>query len=95
MLSRYDVKSCKLRLGATTANGYRRADLHDAWQRYLPTSPQVSGTSGTVGTGKASDVLHVPDVPVAMGGEGKSEKVVTCLRCDGIGCDWCERAYGT
>ena len=95
MLSRYDVKPCKLRTGTTTANGYRRADLHDAWQRYLPLPPQVSGTSGTYGTGKASDVRLVPDVPFPMGeghsiGEGDH-----CTRCNGTGCDWCEQAYGT
>jgi hypothetical protein len=95
MLSRYEVKSCKLRLGMTTANGYRRADLHDAWQRYLPASPHVSGTSGTSGTGQTGSVPHVPDVPLPMGGEGNARNVDTCMRCDGIGCDWCERAYGT
>ena len=51
MLSPYDVKPCKLRTGTTTANGYQRADLHDAWQRYLSLPPQVCGTSGTYGTG--------------------------------------------
>lgn len=95
MLSRYDVKSCKLRLGATTANGYRRADLHEAWQRYLPASPQASGTSGTNGTGEASDVLHVPHVPFPMG-EGQSiGEVDHCPRCNGTGCAWCEQANGT
>ena len=39
MLSRYDVKPCKLRTGTATANGYRRADLHDTWQRYVPLPP--------------------------------------------------------
>lgn len=94
MLSRYDVKSCKLRIGATTANGYRRTDLHDAWQRYLPVPPDMSGTSGTSGTSQACDVPHVPVVPFPMGeghsiGEGDH-----CTRCNGTGCAWCEQAHG-
>ena len=39
LLSRYDVKPCKLRTLTATANGYRRTDLHDAWQRYVPLPP--------------------------------------------------------
>ena len=93
-LSRYDVKSCKLRFGATTANGYRRTDLHDAWQRYLPVPPDMSGTSGTSGTSQACDVPHVTVVPFPMGeghsiGEGDH-----CTRCNGTGCAWCEQAHG-
>lgn len=96
MLSRYDVKPCKLRTTATaTANGYRRADLHDAWQRYLPPLPHVAGTSGTSGTDRPGSVPHVPDVPLPAGREGNAGKADTCPRCGGNGCDWCERAYGT
>lgn len=39
LLSPYDVKPCKLRIGTSTAMGYRRVDLHDTWQRYLPLPP--------------------------------------------------------
>lgn len=95
MLSRYDVKPCKLRLGVTTANGYRRADLHDTWQRYVPLPPQACGTSGTYRTSKPGDVLTVPDVPFPMGeghGIGEGDH---CTRCNGTGCAWCEQAYGT
>lgn len=87
LLARYEVRSCKLRLGATTANGYRRVDLHDAWQRYLPTSPDKSGTSGT---GQPSGVPDVPDVPVPQGDEGNAAMSGACLCCDGVGCGWCE-----
>lgn len=87
MLSRYDVKPCKLRIGATTANGYRRADLHDAWQRYLPSPPQVSGTNGTSGTDQPLDVPVVPDVPLPVGRVGDPNG---CARCNDTGCGWCE-----
>ena len=90
MLGRYDVKSCKLRLGATTANGYRRSDLHDAWQRYLPAPPQMSGTSGTSGTGQPIDVPDVPDVPLPREG-GPTARAASCQRCSGHGCNWCNQ----
>lgn len=38
-LSPYGVKPTKIRFGTATAMGYRRADLHDAWQRYVPLPP--------------------------------------------------------
>ena len=95
MLSRYDVKPGKLRIGHSTANGYRRTDLHDAWQRYLPASPHVSGTSGTSGADQPVGVPHVPDVPLPEGEEESADLGGTCLRCDGIGCGWCARAHGT
>ena len=95
MLSRYEVKPCKLRIGTTTANGYRRADLHDAWQRYLPPLPQASGTSGTNGTGQAVGVPLVPDVPLPMGDSHSAGEANCCQRCNGSGCGWCEQANGT
>lgn len=94
LLSRYDVKPCKLRTGATTAMGYRRADLHDTWQRYLPLPPQACGTTGTNGTGKTSDVPPVPDVRFPMGGGHSIDEGDHCARCNGTGCTWCEQAYG-
>jgi hypothetical protein len=35
-LRQYEVKSKTIRIGEATPKGYRRADLHDAWARYLP-----------------------------------------------------------
>lgn len=95
MLSRYEVKSCKLRFGATTANGYRRTDLHDAWQRYLPALRQVTGTSGTDGTDKACDVPHVPDVPFPVGERQSIDEGDHCTRCNDTGCAWCGQAHAT
>lgn len=93
MLSSYEVKPRKMRVGPTTQNGYRRTDLYDVWQRYLPSSPEVQGTSGTSGAGGCFDVPYVPyvpDVPVAGQGEASVEQTGVCQRCAGHGCRWCE-----
>ncbi|MGH3802646.1 MAG: DUF3631 domain-containing protein, partial [Pseudonocardiaceae bacterium] len=37
-LKPYGVTSTKVKLGDASVRGYRREDLHDAWQRYLPPS---------------------------------------------------------
>jgi len=60
----YGVQSKKLRIGSATLQGYERADLADAWERYLSLSPLGAGTSGTNGT-EGADVPDVPDVPDA------------------------------
>lgn len=92
LLAPYEVKPCKLRMSSTaTANGYRRADLQDAWQRYLPPFRLEAGTSGTSGTerpGMSADVPDVPDVPLFEDKEIKALQV--CPRCAGVGCKWCE-----
>lgn len=49
----YGVKSTTIRILASTAKGYRRADLIDAWSRYLHPFPQGSVTSVTTGTSAA------------------------------------------
>jgi hypothetical protein len=62
-LSKYEVKSHSVRVGDAVPKGYRRADLHDVWARYLP-SPEISATSATPATGqqfRASDVADVAD----------------------------------
>lgn len=97
MLSPYDVKSTKIRTGATTANGYRKADLLDAWQRYLPPSPEIEGTSGTSGTRSfyaGKDVPDVPDVPVTRGRAAGDPPAENCAGCNGCGCGWCEVSHG-
>ena len=49
-LRKYEVKPKQFRLRATRPEAIIRADLQDAWDRYLPPSPATSGTSGTSGT---------------------------------------------
>src|SRR3954453_19123665 len=50
-LKQYGVKSKTVRIVDSTPKGYARADLHDAWARYLPPpSPAKSATSATRAT---------------------------------------------
>ncbi len=75
LLRRYDVRPTKIRLDMTgTRQGYRRADLWDAWQRYAPTpaeaehpeqaeqkppaTPIRSGCSGSSGRAEVNDWLE-------------------------------------
>jgi hypothetical protein len=63
----YEVRPAHLRFGEETRKGYRRADLRDAWTRYLPDTPQEPETSETP---QASGVPHVSDVSVPGGEKG-------------------------
>jgi len=58
-LKQYGVSSRTVRIGATTAKGYRREDLHDAWTRYLPTPAREDVTSVTSDTSAPPS----PDAP--------------------------------
>lgn len=59
-LRKFDVARTTIRDGASTFKGYTRADLHDAWQRYLsPLSPLGSPAYGTV-TAVTSETGSVP-----------------------------------
>lgn len=62
----YGIHSKNVRIGAGVSKGYARADLHDAWQRYLPPSPANSATSATNAT-NPGDVAHVADVAHVWG----------------------------
>ena len=48
-LREYGVERREIRIGTRNSKGYARADLHDAWQRYLP-SAEKSATSATSAT---------------------------------------------
>ncbi len=63
-LRQYGVASTSVRIGDWHGKGYRREDLWDAWQRYLP---ETSGTPGTASPLVVPPVPHVPD-PAAHGG---------------------------
>jgi hypothetical protein len=58
-LRRYGIASKTVRIGTSTPRGYARADLHEAWRRYLPLSPQGSATAATSAT--AADAKLRPD----------------------------------
>ena len=55
LLGDYDIKSTTIRMGTSTPKGYRRVDLHDAWQRYLCELPQEPATSATAATAAPED----------------------------------------
>lgn len=44
-LSKYEIKPGSIRVGDSVLRGYKRTALHDAWMRYLPSSPEKSATS--------------------------------------------------
>jgi hypothetical protein len=54
-LGKYEVRPVDVRIGDRVRKGYQRADLHDAWQRYL----SVPGRSATSATG-ATAPTHDP-----------------------------------
>lgn len=39
LLKPYGINSTKVKVSGRALQGYRREHLHDAWQRYLPSSP--------------------------------------------------------
>ena len=84
-LKQYGVQSKTVRIGDATPKAYCRADLHDAWQRYLP-SPATSETSETSATDpekQANDVADVADVADVSGHGGEDAKPKTCVQCGG------------
>lgn len=46
----YEVRSCNVRVGSAVVKGYRLADLHDAWSRYLPPASPDAATPATPAT---------------------------------------------
>ncbi|HEY6354942.1 MAG TPA: DUF3631 domain-containing protein [Burkholderiaceae bacterium] len=60
-LKPYGIGSKNLRDGSTVFKGYERADLADAWVRYLSLSPYEAATSATAAT-EVSRVAPVADV---------------------------------
>jgi hypothetical protein len=50
-LRQYSIKVKVIRVGSRTPRGYERADLMDAWERYLPPSRPKSATSATFAPG--------------------------------------------
>jgi Protein of unknown function (DUF3631)/Domain of unknown function (DUF3854) len=56
----YDVRSAVIRVGELTPRGYRAADLHDPWTRYVPDF-RASATSATPQQPQADTLLPVAD----------------------------------
>ena len=61
-LRQYGVKSKVIRIGTATPRGYTRADLHDAWMRYLPPIAARSATSATSATSVERPTENVADL---------------------------------
>jgi hypothetical protein len=77
----YGIAPRTLRIGNATPKGYRRADLHDAWQRYLPGAllqPANGATSATANT-TPSAVADVADVLLLDGNGGNDAEEATEL----------------
>ena len=49
-LRNYDVKPTDVRIDKVVLKGYHRADLHDAWRRYLPPLSEEGATGATGAT---------------------------------------------
>ena len=65
MLKKYDIKSKKVWSNSESKQGYRREPLWEAWQRYLPSTPESpAGAEGPEGA-NADAGLDRPD----QGGE--------------------------
>jgi putative DNA primase/helicase len=73
------VAAGTVRRGATTAKGYRAADLADAWSRYLP--PRESVTAS-----QRADSVVFPEKPSATPSPDVTDRVATEPRIPG-GCD--------
>jgi Protein of unknown function (DUF3631) len=61
-LRQYGVKSKVIRIGNATPRGYTRADLYDAWVRYLPPIAAKSATGATSATLVENATENVADV---------------------------------
>ena len=86
-LKEYGIRSKNLKLDAgAVAKGYTRADLFDAWARYLPPSPDNSATTATHAT------CH-PVAPVAQVAHLPEARGQRCDHCGKPGPDL-EAAYG-
>jgi hypothetical protein len=67
LLSPYGVRPRRIRAEDVTtgARGYTRADLHDAWARYLSPGSATSATSATALASHVAGVAGVADTPQA------------------------------
>lgn len=63
MLKPYGARPKVVRRGEDTHRGYRAADLHDAWSRYLPGGSVTGVTSVTPLASTVTDVTDVTDTP--------------------------------
>jgi len=82
-LRQYGVRSTTVRIGYEVAKGYKAADLHDAWSRYLPHQPAKSVTSVTSVTDPAAGVQSLTPVTDVTQFSAKEGEV--CTHCGASG----------
>jgi hypothetical protein len=73
----YDIERATLRIGNSTAKGYRKEDFHDAWARYLPSPPEESVTSVTPVTHIADDEGWIGQSPAQTASRLRSSSELT------------------
>ena len=56
-LRHYEIKSKNIRIGNSIPKGYVRADLYDAWRRYLSPLPEKPATAATGATSQSSQYV--------------------------------------
>lgn len=89
ILKPYGIRSCKIKVEGRSLQGYRREDLWDSWQRYLPVelSVDVEPAEPPVSLQPESDG-QVPEVPgVPQPREPGCDD--SCPQRDGEGCALC------
>jgi len=59
-LTAYDVRSTQLKVDGQKVRGYRREDLWDAWQRYLPSGPDEAVPPVPAVPGRSEHLSPVP-----------------------------------
>lgn len=72
-LKPYGIDSRSVRVGEVTGKGYRREDLHDAWQRYLPAQARVTSVTSVTDPEPARGALV--SVPL------HDDSPTTCAAC--------------
>lgn len=62
LLGQYDIKSRDVKIEGMTRKGYQRADLWDAWQRYVP-QPKTGDRRDDADPGTVQATLPLPGLP--------------------------------
>ena len=89
-LRNYEVRPTAIRINEIVLKGYRRADLHDAWRRYLPPLSEegVTGATGETNQSSQDDGRNAPgSEPETDRSEPQHEEAdVTAVTDDVAGC---------
>lgn len=86
LLKAYGVTSRKVKVDGNALQGFRREDLQDPFQRYLPHTPKMTEPPEPMEPSPAFSRLEVPEVPEVL---PAMDIVRDCPRCADEGCDWC------